>query len=600
MCFTLALGIAGWVAHGPAPADAQQRPDRPASEPAKDLAAQAVAGQQPSVLDLVPDDAALVIAIPDLRRLKERGDHLFDQTHSRGLRFSEIFAGLYDFLDVNGVVDESRPVAAMIANLHDVGVAQADVTSIMRAFVVRLPVKDVAEAARRFKLDDEALTSGRIVARDVPGDGTLMPSHVCMRDGYLLLGTSKKAIESALDSRPIADQLSEERRMAAAKADVVVLAGTHPWANAWSSFVERIESKDYSIGQVPAEDELKQFLTETVPDTRFVLLTATIDDGIHLRIAAHFNMGGAAEAALAEIRGTSPAATDLAGLPGGRLLGALSARGDELRTIATARLLAPLALDAMAEAELLDKNDPTRMLGTFDAVRRQLTGVQMALYSTGAATQNELSDRGSMAGVFILEAAQPERVLESLAADGIVLGGRSRVHDDGSPKPRIALKHLPKRESIAGHDVDHLQIDMSSLDSEIAAALRQAFGPAWMTVRAAPLENKLVLLMGTERQLLEQALQTSDANKSDLAQAPPLVESLGRLDASHQAALHLSLQRTLPAAGGFEDPIAAMRRDVNRVSSAAITIERDLLQVELWLPLEEIKAIPQEHWRLWW
>jgi hypothetical protein len=290
----------------------------------------------------------------------------------------------------------------------------------------------------------------------------------------------------------------------------------------------------------------------------------------------------------------------LTGLPNGHLLGAVSARGAELRTIATARLVAPFALDAVAEADLLKDNDPTRMLGTFDAVRRQLTGVQMALYATGATTASEVSDRGMMAGLFVLETADPTQLVESIAAEGITLGGAARAENDANAPPPIVLRRHTGRETVAGHAVDHLEIDTSSLAAETAAALREAFGPAWMIVRAAPLENQVVLLLGSERGLFEETLQGMDSRSKVLSGSRPFAETRTRIDAAHQAALYVSLARTLPAAAGFEDGAASLVREVDRISSAALTVERDLLQVEFWLPLAEIKAIPKEWFRLWW
>lgn len=582
-CLTLMLWIAGAIA----PSIAQDRPDAPAGGGS--------AQDAETVLDLIPDDAALAIAIPNLQRLKERGDLLFAETNAQGLRVSEMFTTLYGYLNVHGIVDEQRPAAAMIANLHDLGFEDAEPNNLFQAIVFRLPVGDLAETAKRFDLDEDAMATGRIVSRDVANGWP--PGQVCIQDGYLLLATSKKAIESVLDGEPIAAEFSGERRAAAARSDIVVLAGTHPWANSWKEFVERIESEEFTAGQVPNEEQLKELLRKTVPDTRFALLTATIDDGIHLRLTGRFDRGGSAEQVLTRMLGRKSVAADLAPLPQGLVLGAIAAQGEELRTIATARLLAPLALQPINQSELLRDNDPTRMLGTFDGVLRQLTGARLALYATGAATPTELSNRGMMAGVFLLDTVNPRQLIESIAAEGVVLGGQSRATDETDAPPRISLRHLPDRETLAGHSVDYLEIETDSIDPETATGLREAFGPSWMFIRAVSLEKQIVMLLGTERRLLEATLQGIDGQGAGLAVTTPLVESRKRLDAAHQAAFYVSLQRTLPAARG--DGIASMHRSVDRVTSAAVTIERDLLQIEFWLPLAEIKAIPQQWWRFW-
>jgi hypothetical protein len=546
--------------------------------------------ESPSVLDLIPDDAALAIGVPNLVRLEARGDRLLKATNPRSFELSDAFQWAYKYLGVEQIVDEERPVAAMLVNVRDAGREDGDgFENIMETLVIHIPVTDPGEAAKRFGLSEDAVAEETIAAAN--GNARF----AMVRGDYLLLAWNKRAIESVIEGEVLGSAIAEDRRAAAADADFLVLAGTKAWGKSWDDYVEDIRAGNVNLPDVPQKEEIKSLLQKTIPDARFALVTGHIEDGIQLRMLARFHGGGTAEEALTDLgSGAEPAV--LAGLPRGNLLAAVAATGEELSTVDAARLLLPVVLNTFNRPELLRDNDPGRLVGTFDAIRSHLEGCRIALYATGAKTPTELSDRGAMATVFVLRTDDPENLVASIAREGIALGGDA----DGGAAARIPLRRASDQRTITGHAVERLEIDTAAVDPDLAGALREAFGPAWMYLRAVKHDGRVVVLLGSEIALLEKTLANLDASESGLLGTPPLQQAQSRLDAAHQAVLYVSLRRTLPTLVGFaEDAVEAMNEEIDRVSAFALVIEDQAVQVEIWIPLAELQAIP-EKWRSGW
>jgi hypothetical protein len=76
----------------------------------------------PGALDLIPEDAAVGIAIRNLADLIKKGDKFIDDGGlDNGLRPSRIFTFLYDFQGIKDAVDENAGAAILIANPDLIG-----------------------------------------------------------------------------------------------------------------------------------------------------------------------------------------------------------------------------------------------------------------------------------------------------------------------------------------------------------------------------------------------------------------------------------------------------------------------------------------------
>jgi hypothetical protein len=156
-----------------------------------------------------------------------------------------------------------------------------------------------------------------------------------------------------------------------------------------------------------------------------------------------------------------------------------------------------------------------------------------------------------------------------------------------------ALKHIrptfafaPKAEMLDSTRLDVVRIRLS--EKAAAAKLRELLGPDWDRIRLAVHGRQVVVLLGSDQELLRAALKNLKEGKRGLADAKALFASNAHLDPARQVEFHLSVAAAyaLWTAADLQRPA-----DKPSLSSFALTVEPDLLHVGVWLPATEFKIL---------
>jgi hypothetical protein len=156
-------------------------------------------------------------------------------------------------------------------------------------------------------------------------------------------------------------------------------------------------------------------------------------------------------------------------------------------------------------------------------------------------------------------------------------------------KPSFAF--LDKKEKVGDHKVFNVAVKLRKQDAATAPQLRQLFGPDWTRVRVGVEGKHVVVLLGSDVKLLSAALGNLKDGKPGLAKAAALGEQAKRIDPGRKIEVHasLALAYALATAADLEKPGKLPANPP--LSTAALTIEQDRLQGDLWLPLAELKEI---------
>jgi hypothetical protein len=161
----------------------------------------------------------------------------------------------------------------------------------------------------------------------------------------------------------------------------------------------------------------------------------------------------------------------------------------------------------------------------------------------------------------------------------------------GLPKhihPSFAFAARP--EERAGQRVEVVRVKLGGKDAPAAKQLRGLLGPEWDRVRLVARGDQLVVLVGSEVGLLDQALANLQAGKPGLAAAAGPATFARQSGASRTAELHLSVERLLaltgkPANGG------APARGAGGLTSFGLTVGAADLQVDVGLPPTELGVL---------
>jgi hypothetical protein len=147
-----------------------------------------------------------------------------------------------------------------------------------------------------------------------------------------------------------------------------------------------------------------------------------------------------------------------------------------------------------------------------------------------------------------------------------------------------------KGESLDGTRVEVVRMRLADKDAKAAAALREVFGPDWDRVRLAVHGKQVVVLVGSDQGLLRAALTNLKQGKRGLADAKVLAGATAHGNPDRRAELHLSLgaAQAFWSGADLENPKGA---DPPALTSFALTVDPDFLELDVWVPPAEAKVI---------
>jgi hypothetical protein len=200
---------------------------------------------------------------------------------------------------------------------------------------------------------------------------------------------------------------------------------------------------------------------------------------------------------------------------------------------------------------------------------------------------------GTMAGIAILDVDAPEvhrdgwttlAEVANNAAPKVVRQGRES-------SPRFTFK--PKAEMLDGVAVDVLSVEVPGPKPEVDRAYRRLLGPDWKKVRMVVQGKQVVWLIGSDVEALKQTLRNLKSGDKRLAEQKTVAAALRRLDPERKLELHVNLKDYLGylQSDAKDDGGAA---PAEGLSSIALTVETDRVQLEIRVPNSDVRALVRE------
>ena len=177
----------------------------------------------------------------------------------------------------------------------------------------------------------------------------------------------------------------------------------------------------------------------------------------------------------------------------------------------------------------------------------------------------------------------------------IVQAAKDRRKELLSGKLTRAIKpsfvFLDKKERVGDREVYNVGVKLRKKDAATGPQLRQLFGPDWARVRLGVQGKHVVVLLGSDVKLLSAAMSNLKEGKAGLATVAALGEQAKKTEPGRQIEVHASLAMAyaLATATDLEKPGKLPANPP--LTTAALTVEQDRLQADLWLPLAELKEI---------
>ncbi len=163
---------------------------------------------------------------------------------------------------------------------------------------------------------------------------------------------------------------------------------------------------------------------------------------------------------------------------------------------------------------------------------------------------------------------------------------------DLPPFVRPSFFFVPQAETRAGVPVHVIKVKLADKDLPINKQMQQLLGPEWDHVRLAVLGNQVVVLLGSEIELLESALVNVKEGKAGLAGAKSLAAFSRRANPARSVEFHLSVDN-LMALTNPNQPVPRAKAG-QFLSSISLTVQPQRMQLDLWFPTVDVKRLVKD------
>lgn len=497
-------------------------------------AAPALAGGD--ALDLIREDAAVVIAIQSQAELQKKGDKLIaDSGIKIPARPSQVFDGIYGYLKISASVDRDGSAAIMLANTQETGLK---LEQIIESLVGAVPFHDLDKIGAAFKFKPGELQRDKMAMRD----GNNFGKFFYARGNHLFFGINESAVASVATGRSVRAALSKHQVESLRAADILVHFSANGWGDEWNRISKEMEAGLHREDHL--DKELRTEIVESFKNARFSLTGIQVDEGLYVHSIAALDAekSEATQKLLARLA-IGSGSPDLQGLPEGNVLAAYAIEGDGSKnaTLAVA-LMRALPVSLRETVPALRYVAQPAALGIFSEVWQRLNGSRLAVY-----LNDDESKHGLLSIVAILDTEQPEEFCDNLKQ----LARLAAVESQGGDK------------GLEEGEIDQLIQDL---------------GAAKFAVRQSA-STKLGLIGDPALPKLQQALMSNDQEVKDRANR--LITQITQASAARRKAL-LS-----------KDVLSHLSPTFAYIPEAESFDEHSIDQMQVQLTAEEVAALPQ-------
>lgn len=359
------------------------------------------------VFDRVPMSARLVLGIKSVDELKAKGNKFLQAVDwEPGIRPSQIFEFLMMHTGLGGAPDPKYGIAFVLVP-EDLVVARHGWFGDLQ-LVALFPFTDAKRLKDQFQLDAKEFKEGQIYT--LKATDAALAKFMTIREGYVYIGETAKAVEVIAKSKRMVDELTPEQKKAFAAGDVFL--SLH--ANGVSADKRKEFTRSYADLFLGKDDELAdvEFATQfrdACESVKLGLASFQVDDGLSIRLACLFDKNEKTKKFLNSLS-TRDSNSDLNGLPEGKLIFGQSVQGDGSKTATFARGFLHTTLHSFETTrELLAQTDHAIYLGVFTEIWKQLKGTRIGLYQN-----DDPAKHGLLSGVAIVDTDDAGEFIQEL------------------------------------------------------------------------------------------------------------------------------------------------------------------------------------------
>ncbi|MBI1830078.1 MAG: hypothetical protein HYR84_01345 [Planctomycetes bacterium] len=338
-------------------------------------------------LEILPEDAAVGIAIRDLDDLMKKGDvFLRDADIRMPIRPSQVFDQGAQFIGIRKGFD--RKASAAIVLMSPEKKEDYNGLRILNYIVPILPSTDIDTMADNYGIGKGKLLDKKILRTDRT-EMDMLTSRIGRRGKHVYLNDSEKSLRRAIDGPTVASALTADQRKVFDQSDILLHFGSYFFREALRAnspdFIGRFKTTDD-----PKEQEFAEQFTASLSEVRNIVTGFRLQAGIDSHMIATVGKDGMAEKLLKGLKNQGKPST-LAGLPEGNALFAQASAGStEKQAMLTKAMFSLLLEEMLIRDRFIHHVDRLAYLGVFQEVLRHVQGNRLAVYQNAAEKKHGL------------------------------------------------------------------------------------------------------------------------------------------------------------------------------------------------------------------
>ena len=541
--------------------------------------------QEPSVFDIVPDRFLLAILTPKVGELEPKLRKLSKQAYPDQLDLtSGVIKDFYEnagfdlsVSKFNRVLDRSRGGGLFFDELE---------FNPIRV----LPIKDSEKLSEYLQVDSAELTAGEILK-------TAQKKSVRFSDGRLYVAQNEfdhdpTRLKTRRKLRPLRSRISETEQDLKT-SDLIVLVDSELY-KLLKGFFPTFDLSKFNMTKDEVDEGFLGLVKHAEKALNLLTVGVNLKDGIRLKTSFHFTeINKEKTNALIESMRGGDGIPNLDGLPDHQVIAAFAVKGSGMQNAVAAKSILSMIVKRISpNDEIMSAKNKTIFYQSFTKLWKKMNGTRLGVYRLEEPEDADehakwaAKQTGRLGAVTVFDIDDPEAFLNELPE--LVKFTNEAANSNATAKQLmpISIEYKKSVATIAGHRVDELVVNTERLSKESRWRFQYLFGKEARRFKLVPLNNHLLLYVGTSTKRLEETIANLKSGEKGLARHPLILKNYKQIDSRRKIEFHFS-SPNLYDLYDFDTNVKKYT-PADDMSVVSFTIDPKRVGMDTWLPAKEI------------
>ena len=453
-----------------------------------------------------------------------------------------------------------------------------------------MPIKDSEKLSEYLQVDSAELTAGEILK-------TAQKKSVRFSDGRLYVAQNEfdhdpTRLKTRRKLRPLRSIISETDQDLKT-SDLIVLVDSELY-KLLKGFFPTFDLSKFNMTKDEVDEGFLGLVKHAEKALNLLTVGVNLKDGIRLKTSFHFTeINKEKTNALIESMRGGDGIPNLDGLPDHQVIAAFAVKGSGMQNAVAAKSILSMIVKRISpNDEIMSAKNKTIFYQSFTKLWKKMNGTRLGVYRLEEPEDADehakwaAKQTGRLGAVTVFDIDDPEAFLNELPE--LVKFTNEAANSNATAKQLMPISFEYKKSvaTIAGHRVDELVVNTERLSKESRWRFQYLFGKEARRFKLVPLNNHLLLYVGTSTKRLEETIANLKSGEKGLARHPLILKNYKQIDSRRKIEFHFS-SPNLYDLYDFDTNVKKYT-PADDMSVVSFTIDPKRVGMDTWLPAKEI------------